>query len=92
MSIPFPYTPADAQDWFASQETIRAAGHGLDFAVIDAHNGRLLGAIGIGKIDALLMTAEIGYWLARAARGHGYMSRAVRRDSLIYGLLPGELM
>lgn len=141
--IPFPYTESDAVSWFESQEPRRLAGDGLDFAVVHARTGARLGAVGV-KIDALLRSAEVGYWLAREARGHGYVTSAVRaiarwvfddlglarlelttdpdnlssqrvaercgfrregqlrshmlirhsgqrRDSLVYGLLPGEL-
>jgi RimJ/RimL family protein N-acetyltransferase len=144
-AIPFPYTEADALGWFVSQEPTRLSGRGIDFAVADAAPGRLFGAIGLNKVNEMLMSAEIGYWLAREARGHGYISRAVRvlarwafdelglarlelttdpenvasqrvaercgfrqegylrshmlirhsgqrRDSLLYGLLPGELL
>jgi RimJ/RimL family protein N-acetyltransferase len=141
--IPFPYTEADAVGWFESQEPTRLAGEGLDFAVVRAQGGDRLGAVGL-KVNALLRSAEIGYWLAREARGHGHVTSAARavarwafddlglarlelttdpdnlasqhvaercgfrregrlrshmlirysgqrRDSLLYGLLPGEL-
>jgi RimJ/RimL family protein N-acetyltransferase len=142
--IPLLYEEADALGWFELQEPARLAGQGLDFAVTLAETGARVGAIGICSVDLMLMSAEIGYWLARPARGHGYTSRAVRllagwafdhlglarlalttdpenvasqgvaercgfrregqlrshmlirhsgqrRDSLVYGLLPGEL-
>jgi RimJ/RimL family protein N-acetyltransferase len=144
-AIPFPYTEADALGWFESQEPTRLAGKGLAFAVTHAATGELLGAIGLDKVSEMRMSATTGYWLAREARGHGYISRAVRvlarwafedlelarleltadpeniasqhvaercgfqreghlrsdivvrhsgqrRDSLVYGLLPGELI
>lgn len=142
--IPFPYTEADALGWFESQEPERLAGHAIDFAVAHATSGQSLGAIGLNEVSELLRSAETGYWLAREARGEGYITRAVRllarwafeslglarlqlttdpeniasqhvaercgfrregqlrshmlirhsgqrRDSLVYGLLPGEL-
>jgi len=76
--IPSPYEEADALGWFELQEPARLAGQGLDLAVTRADTGALLGAIGICGLDMSLMSAEIGYWLARSARGHGYMGRAVR--------------
>jgi RimJ/RimL family protein N-acetyltransferase len=76
--IPFPYVEADAAGWFGSQEPTRLAGDALDFAVADASTGKPLGAIGLHKLDRRLLTAETGYWLAREARGHGHMTRAVR--------------
>ncbi len=142
--IPFPYVEADARAWFQTQEPNRIAGDGIDLAVADAVTARAFGAIGLHRVNQLLLTAETGYWLAREARGNGYMTRAVRllarwvfddlqlarlelrtdpenrasqriaercgfqkeghmrsdmlvrhsgrrRDSLVYGLLPGEL-
>jgi RimJ/RimL family protein N-acetyltransferase len=143
-AIPFPYSDADATGWFESHEPMRIAGEALDLAIVHTESGDLLGAIGIHHISIMLRTAELGYWLARGARGHGYMTSAVRllagwafeevgfarlelttdpenvesqrvaercgfrregylrshmlvrhsgerRDSLIYGLLPGDL-
>ena len=75
--IPFPYTEADAIDWLESQEPARLAGGGLDFAVVHARSGERLGAVGM-KLNALLRSAEIGYWLAQQARGHGYITSAAR--------------
>ena len=142
--IPFPYAEADAVAWFVGQEPTRLAGDALDLAIVLRASGQPLGAIGIGEIDLRLRSASIGYWLAAEARGHGYVSSAVRalarwafetlglarlqlttdpanlasqrvaercgflkegqlrshmlvlhsrerRDSLVYGLLPGEL-
>jgi len=76
--IPFPYVEADARGWFEIQDPGRLAGDSLDFAVSEAATGRPLGAIGLHKVDHRLLTAETGYWLAREARGQGYMTRAVR--------------
>jgi RimJ/RimL family protein N-acetyltransferase len=143
-AIPFPYTVADALDWFASQEPECLSGRDIDLAITDAASGSPLGAIGLGAVSRARGSAMIGYWLAREARGRGNVSRAVRllagwafdelglerlelttdpenvgsqrvaercgfrreghlrshtvvmhsgerRDSLIYGLLPGEL-
>ena len=143
-SIAFPYAEADARGWFDSQEPTRLGGKGIDFAIVDAATGDPLGAIGFMNVRWGSLTGETGYWLAPEARGHGYVSRAVRlvvgwafdelqmarvelradpqnlesqrvadrcgfrreghlrsnlivlhsgerRDSLIYGLLPGEL-
>ena len=143
-AIPFPYTKADAVGWLENQEPTRLAGKGVDFAVTHAATGELFGAIGLNNVSEMQMSATTGYWLARQARGHGYISRALwilarwafddlqlarleltadpenvasqrvaercgfrkeghlrsdivvhhsgeRRDSLVYGLLPGEL-
>lgn len=41
-------------------------------------DGVLLGGIGLHPHDWTVRSFEIGYWLAREAEGHGYMSEAVR--------------
>lgn len=85
--IAFPYTEADAVGWFESHEPTRLAGDGLDFAVVHADSGDRLGAIGL-QINALLNTAEVGYWLAREARGRGYITSAMRAVALwVFGEL-----
>jgi RimJ/RimL family protein N-acetyltransferase len=143
--IAFPYAESDALLWLESQEPMRLSGDGLDLAVARADAGGVLGAIGLHEVSMVLLSASIGYWLAPDARGHGYMTTAVRllaawalnelglarlelttdpenvasqrvaercgfkregylrsnmrirhsgerRDSLVYGLLPGELL
>jgi RimJ/RimL family protein N-acetyltransferase len=76
--IPFPYTEADALGWFETHQPTQLAGDGIDFAVCEVRTGQPLGAISFNKINGSLDSAEVGYWLARWARGHGYMTRAVR--------------
>jgi RimJ/RimL family protein N-acetyltransferase len=76
--IPVPYTEADALQWLELMDSIRLADSGLDLAITGVADGEMLGAIGIGRLDRMLATADIGYWLAREARGQGHMSRAVR--------------
>ena len=145
-AIPRPYREQDARDWLDGLESVHRDGRALDLAVADAAcDTRLLGAAGLGDIRLRHGTAAVGYWLAPEARGHGYITRAVRllarwgfeqlglarlellttpdnlasqrvagrcgfrreghlrshmvirhngerRDSLVYGLLPDELM
>lgn len=76
--LPSPYTEADAREWFARHEPTRLAGHGIVFAVSLAATGEPLGTIAVNEIDRALNSGVIGYWLAAAARGSGYMTRAVR--------------
>lgn len=39
--------------------------------------GRLVGGVGLHHVDLRNRSAEIGYWLARAATGRGLVTRAV---------------
>lgn len=77
MSLPSPYTEDDARSWLASQEAARLAGTALEMAVADAATGAMLGSLAT-RLDQRTLTANIGYWLAPEAQGHGYMTTAVR--------------
>jgi [ribosomal protein S5]-alanine N-acetyltransferase len=77
-AIPFPYTQADALGWLKSQEPARLAGEHLNLAVVHAGSGEPLGAISIGEVDPMMLSASVGYWLAPQARGHGYITSATR--------------
>ena len=62
--VPYPYTQADADEWMARQTPpVPDRAH---FA-IDA---------GAGLVGVVTIDSELGYWLAIAAHGHGYMTEA----------------
>ena len=75
--VPDPYRPADARTWIAATELELDAGLGIDWLVVDAED-RLLASIGLMGIDRERGVGEIGYWVAREARGRGVAGRAVR--------------
>jgi RimJ/RimL family protein N-acetyltransferase len=75
--VPQPYTPEDARRFIAVAATEAAAGLSVALAVTDDH-GRLLGTVGLMEVDRCAGRGEIGYWLAREARGRGAATRAVR--------------
>ena len=75
--VPQPYTPEDARRFIAVAATEAAAGLSVALAVTDDH-GRLLGTVGLREVDRCAGRGEIGYWLAREARGRGAATRAVR--------------
>ena len=77
-AIPYPYSESDALGWLEQQEPARLAGESLDLAVVHATSDEVLGAMGLGSVNIAQGTASIGYWLAPEARGHGYITRAVR--------------
>ena len=62
--VPFPYTPSDATQWLATVEP-PAVGH-AHFAMDKGD-----GMIGVVSVDD-----QLGYWLAGAQHGHGYMTEA----------------
>src|SRR5207245_7513829 len=73
--VPQPYGEADAHAWLDSIELGWADGSFSGFAIeVDGH---AVGSISLGfKPDRSI--AEIGYWIAAAARGRGYTTRAAR--------------
>jgi RimJ/RimL family protein N-acetyltransferase len=77
-TVPHPYTERDAAA-FVSRVTQRWRDDSFwTFAVTDAEDGRVLGAIGCGWTDEPAHVAELGYWTRADARGQGVAPRAVR--------------
>lgn len=77
--LPSPYTVDDAREWVGERSPAAwEAGTDASFAVLDATTAGLLGSVGLHRIDVLDGVAEIGYWCAAEARGHGVTTQAVR--------------
>jgi RimJ/RimL family protein N-acetyltransferase len=76
--VPDDYTEADARGFVAGREDARGCGESLDAAVVDAGSGALLGAVALTSVDWRHERGEVGYWVARWARGRGVAVRAVR--------------
>jgi RimJ/RimL family protein N-acetyltransferase len=74
--IPQPYTEAEGIAWVAAAQTMWRDGTGATFAV--TVDGDLVGGVGVNWIDREEGVGDVGYWLARGARGKGYITRAVR--------------
>src|SRR3954468_5439788 len=75
--VPQPYTREDARQFLAAAATEARSGAGVALAIADAGE-RLIGTIGLMEVDTAAGMGEIGYWLAREARGAGAATRAVR--------------
>jgi RimJ/RimL family protein N-acetyltransferase len=75
--VPVPYRRADALSWVAGAELELDAGVTIGWLAVD-HDDRLLASISVMEIDREAGTGEIGYWVAREARGRGVATRAVR--------------
>jgi RimJ/RimL family protein N-acetyltransferase len=77
INVPWPYLIGHARDWIARQPGLQRAGAAAHFAITDARDGRLLGSIGL-ELNTQTGMPEVGYWLAAAARGRGFATRAAR--------------
>jgi RimJ/RimL family protein N-acetyltransferase len=77
--VPHPYRRQDAEAFIAlARQRAQAETH-LNLAIV--HDGRVVGGIGI---NAMPITCEIGYWLARPCWGRGFATEAARAI-LAYG-------
>ena len=74
--LPFPYRRDDAVDWIASHQALLADGTALPLALVDADSDELLGSFGLRPRDD--GRGELGYTLARWARGRGFGTRGLR--------------
>jgi RimJ/RimL family protein N-acetyltransferase len=74
--VPQPYRREDALGWIAASELELAAGTAIHWLAVDAED-RLLASVSVMEIDREAGTGEIGYWVARQARGRGVARRAV---------------
>lgn len=54
------------------------AGEGYSYLIIENKTDMIIGSIDAFKIDFENYMAEIGYWLDSDARGHGYMTKALK--------------
>jgi RimJ/RimL family protein N-acetyltransferase len=75
-AVPQPYRLVDAHDFVAQCRRSWADGIGAAFAILDAE-GTVVGSIG-ARFDPVQAVAEVGYWVARAGRGRGFATRALR--------------
>jgi RimJ/RimL family protein N-acetyltransferase len=74
--VPQPYRREDALGWIAASELELTAGTAIHWLAVDDED-RLLASISVMAIDRGAGTGEIGYWVARDARGRGVARRAV---------------
>jgi RimJ/RimL family protein N-acetyltransferase len=77
LSVPIPYTEADADQWIAHRLN-NSREHEIQFGIRTADDF-LIGGIGlVEERSTAVFRGEIGYWLARDYRGRGLMPRAIR--------------
>lgn len=77
LPLPSPYTDAEARSFIGSRDSAADEGKELTFAVRDAVDHTLVGAMGI-TVRGHRWEVEIGYWTTPDRRGRGWTARAVR--------------
>jgi RimJ/RimL family protein N-acetyltransferase len=78
-SVPERYTVNDARAYMLQRYDAIHTGTAAPFAIVDPiDDRRLLGSISLMRFDWSSARGEVGYWLARDARGQGHATRAVR--------------
>ncbi len=76
-TIPSPYRERDAREYLGRAEPDRRAGRELGLAVVDASAGTVVGGCGLSRFEWPELKCEIGYWVAREARGRTVGTRSV---------------
>jgi RimJ/RimL family protein N-acetyltransferase len=77
--VPARYGEADARSFLLARYDAVLAGTTAPFAIVSADDdGQLLGSISLMRLAWQHARGEVGYWLARDARGQGHVTRAVR--------------
>lgn len=87
-SVPSPYTRAHALEWIARELP------GVE-PYLAFEDGELVGSFSLFGIDVAARYAELGYWVAAAARGRGVATRGVewlRARGAELGLTTFELL
>lgn len=77
LTIPFPYTEADATYWLGLAEKGLQNGAQYIFVIKLQATDRLIGGIDI-RIDRKNDKAEVGYWLDPQYWSNGYMTEALK--------------
>jgi RimJ/RimL family protein N-acetyltransferase len=76
--VPFPYGASDARAYLLQRHDTLHAGTAAPFAIVSAADrDHLLGSISLMRFSWQHARAEVGYWLAKDARGQGHVTRAV---------------
>jgi len=75
--VPTPYGEDDARQWQRMAATGIRAGTDLATLVVDADNGRLLGAVGLHNLDPASGRCSAGYWVVASERGRGVAGRSL---------------
>ncbi len=75
--VPDNYGESDARLYLLQRYDAVLAGTTAPFAIVHATEQSLAGSIALMRLDWEHRRGEVGYWLARTARGLGHATRAV---------------
>jgi RimJ/RimL family protein N-acetyltransferase len=76
--LPDPYGPDEARWWIGEGAPAAWSAGGAAYAVVDPATDRLLGGIGVGRVEPDRAKGEVGYWVAPWARRRGVATAAAR--------------
>jgi RimJ/RimL family protein N-acetyltransferase len=77
--VPSPYGESDARAYMLQRYDAIATATAAPYAIVSAADDtRLLGSIALMDLNWKQRRGEVGYWLAREARGAGHATRAVQ--------------
>lgn len=77
ISIPFPFTQQAAQHYVRFRVAQMRRGRGMALTLLHAASQACYGMVEVRDIDSEHHQAELSFWLARIARGQGYMAEAL---------------
>jgi len=76
ISIPHPYTRADAERFIACQRDAAARGDEVVFGIRRRLDDQLVGCVSLREIDRVHLQAELGYWIGVPYWNQGYATEA----------------
>jgi ribosomal-protein-alanine N-acetyltransferase len=77
-TVPNPYGEQEARQWQRMAATGLSSGTDLPTVIVDAEDGRFLGAVGLHNIDPESGRCSAGYWVAAPERRRGVAQRGLR--------------
>jgi RimJ/RimL family protein N-acetyltransferase len=78
ISLPHPYPAGEANRYAIRQQSERVSGRSVTFTIEQKAEGEFCGLIELRDIDREHSQAELSFWLAVDAWGHGYMSEVIQ--------------
>lgn len=81
LTVPYPYTIKDAKWWInhCKEKAKEKPRKSYDFNIELKSEKKIIGGIGLTKVDLNQGTAELGYWLGTNYHRKGFMTESVNR-------------